>query len=51
MHIAFELTGTAQMKTIDCQTEPSRYRHWKLEFEGEIASLIMDVDPAGGLST
>jgi benzoyl-CoA-dihydrodiol lyase len=39
------------MKVIDCQTEPSRYRHWKLEFDGEIANLVMDVDPAGGLST
>lgn len=39
------------MKTIDCQTEPSRYRHWKLEFDGELANLIMDVDPAGGLSS
>ena len=39
------------MKPIDCQTEPSKYRHWKLEFDGEIANLIMDVDPAGGLST
>src|SRR5688572_9242238 len=29
---------------IDFQTDPSRYRHWKLEFEGEVARLIMDVD-------
>ncbi|HXH46823.1 MAG TPA: 2,3-epoxybenzoyl-CoA dihydrolase, partial [Bradyrhizobium sp.] len=25
-------------------------RHWKIEIDGAIASLIMDVDPAGGLS-
>ena len=37
------------MNRIDFQTEPSRYRHWRLEFEGPVASLIMDVDPAGGL--
>ncbi len=36
---------------IDFQTEPSRYRHWRIEQAGEIAYLIMDVDPAGGLST
>ena len=36
---------------IDFQTDPSRYRHWRIEQDGEIASLIMDVDPAGGLST
>ena len=29
---------------IDFETAPSRYRHWKLEFEGEVARLIMDVD-------
>jgi benzoyl-CoA-dihydrodiol lyase len=34
---------------IDFRTEPSRYRHWRLEFEGPVASLILDVDPAGGL--
>src|SRR5947209_11224374 len=38
------------MNRIDFQTEPSRYRHWRLEFDGPVASLIMDVDPAGGLS-
>jgi benzoyl-CoA-dihydrodiol lyase len=37
-------------KPIDVQTEPSRYRHWRIELEGDIAFLIMDVDPAGGLS-
>src|SRR5207249_11764750 len=25
------------------ETSPERYRHWKLEIEGEIAHLIMDV--------
>jgi benzoyl-CoA-dihydrodiol lyase len=34
---------------IDFQTEPSSYRHWKLEFDGDVASLIMDVDEQGGL--
>jgi len=38
------------MQTIDFQTDPSRYRHWRIEREGEVAYLIMDVDPAGGLS-
>ncbi len=30
---------------IDFQTDPSRYRHWKLSFEGPVATLTMDVDP------
>jgi benzoyl-CoA-dihydrodiol lyase len=38
------------MTFIDFQTEPSRYRHWRIECDGDVASLIMDVDPAGGLS-
>jgi len=34
---------------IDFRTEPSRYRHWRIEVDGRVASLVMDVDPAGGL--
>jgi len=34
---------------IDFQTEPSRYRHWKLRFDGEVAELIMDVDESATL--
>jgi benzoyl-CoA-dihydrodiol lyase len=34
---------------IDYQTDPSRYRHWKIERDGDVAYLIMDVDQAGGL--
>ena len=37
------------MNRIDFQTDPSRYRHWRLEFDGPVASLAMDVDPGGGL--
>ena len=38
------------MKIIDFQTDPSRYRHWRIEVEGEVANLVMDVDAGGGLS-
>jgi benzoyl-CoA-dihydrodiol lyase len=34
---------------IDFQTEPARYRHWKLAVEGDVATLTMDVDENGGL--
>jgi benzoyl-CoA-dihydrodiol lyase len=34
---------------IDFQTDPSRYRHWKLAVDGSVATLTMDVDPFGGL--
>ncbi|PCJ08812.1 MAG: benzoyl-CoA-dihydrodiol lyase [Rhodobacteraceae bacterium] len=36
-------------QVIDFQTDPSKYRHWRVEYDGEIANLFMDVDPAGGL--
>jgi len=34
---------------IDFQTEPARYRHWKLNVDGELATLLMDVDEKGAL--
>ena len=36
-------------EVIDFQTEPARYRHWRMTFDGAVAHLVMDVDPAGGL--
>src|SRR6202171_2984368 len=41
---------TADGKTrIDFQTEPARYRHWKLTVAGDVATLLMDVDEKGAL--
>src|SRR5262245_14047206 len=37
------------MKRIEFQTDPSRYRHWRLEVDGEVASLVMDVDPSASI--
>ena len=34
---------------VDYQTHPSHYRHWKLKFEGPVATLAIDIDEAGGL--
>ena len=36
-------------KLIDFQTSPSKYRHWRVEYVGEVANLYMDVDEKGGL--
>ena len=33
------------------EVHPSRYRHWSLQVEGEVARLIMKVQPFGGQST
>jgi benzoyl-CoA-dihydrodiol lyase len=34
---------------VDYQTDPSRYRHWKLSFEGPVATLAADFDENAGL--
>ncbi len=34
---------------ISFETDPSRYKHWKLAIDGEVATLRMDVDEKGGL--
>jgi benzoyl-CoA-dihydrodiol lyase len=34
---------------IDFQTEPSKYKHWKLGVAGDVATLTLDVDENGGL--
>jgi len=34
---------------IDYRTEPAAYRHWRLGFEGEVATLLLAVDEDGGL--
>ncbi|WP_418594003.1 2,3-epoxybenzoyl-CoA dihydrolase [Ponticoccus sp. (in: a-proteobacteria)] len=36
-------------RVIDFQTDPSKYHHWKVEYDGPVARLIMDVDENGGL--
>jgi benzoyl-CoA-dihydrodiol lyase len=34
---------------LDFRTEPSRYKHWKLAFDGPVATLTMDVAEDGGI--
>src|SRR3954471_3934085 len=34
---------------VEYQTSPSRYKHWKLQFEGPVATLVMAIDEDGGL--
>jgi benzoyl-CoA-dihydrodiol lyase len=34
---------------VDFQTSPSSYRHWKLSFEGPVATLAMDVQEEAGI--
>src|SRR3954465_6807068 len=34
---------------VSFQTRPDLYRHWRIEFDGAVARLVMDVDEHGGL--
>ncbi len=34
---------------VDYRTDPSRYKHWDLSVDGEVATLTMNVDEDGGL--
>jgi benzoyl-CoA-dihydrodiol lyase len=42
-------TDETRAAPIAFETHPERYRHWKLQVDGDRAHLTMNVDPAGGL--
>src|SRR6266436_1662609 len=37
------------MEAVDFQIDPSRYKHWRLAFDGPVATLTMDVAEDGGI--
>ena len=39
----------SQAARVDYQTHPSQYKHWKLTFEGPVATLAADFDENAGL--
>ena len=39
----------SERAVVDFRTEPSRYKHWRLSFDGPVATLHMDVKEDGGL--
>lgn len=39
----------SNMTTVDYQTNPSQYKHLKLAFDGEIATLSIDISEDGGI--
>ncbi|CAG0997699.1 benzoyl-CoA-dihydrodiol lyase [Burkholderiales bacterium] len=41
--------GPAPARLVTYDTHPDRYRHWKLAFDGDVATLAMDVDEDAGL--
>ena len=43
------MTTTGGAPRVSFQTDPSRYRHWRLSIDGAVATLSMDVGQDGGL--
>ncbi|WP_118183672.1 2,3-epoxybenzoyl-CoA dihydrolase [Paraburkholderia phosphatilytica] len=37
------------IRPVDYRTEPSQYRHWKLSFDGAVATLGIDIAEEGGI--
>jgi len=37
------------VRPVDYQTDPSRYQHWQLRFDGAVATLVMDTREDGGI--
>ena len=42
-------TPVTEALRVDYQTNPSQYRHWKLSFDGPVATLTADFDENAGL--
>jgi len=47
--VAAKQESQAKMEPVDFQTDPSRYKHWRLSFDGPVATLTMDVAEDGGI--
>jgi benzoyl-CoA-dihydrodiol lyase len=47
--VNLEETSVSQAPRVDYQTDPSQYKHWKLKFEGPVATLAADFDENAGL--
>jgi benzoyl-CoA-dihydrodiol lyase len=45
------VTKSAQQPQVLFETSPDRYKHWKLAFDGPVATLSMDVQEDAGLSS
>ena len=49
MDVAATEPSQAKVEPPDYRTEPGKYKHWKLSFDGPVATLTMDVAEDGGL--
>ena len=49
MDLAVSQEAKSKPAAVDYQTEPSRYKHWRLSFDPPVATLRMDVAEDGGI--
>lgn len=49
MDVAVTQETKTKAAVVDYQTDPSRYKHWRLSFDGPVATLTMDVAEDGGI--
>jgi benzoyl-CoA-dihydrodiol lyase len=47
--VAAAQESQAKVEAVDFQTDPSRYKHWRLAFDGPVATLTMNVAEDGGI--
>lgn len=49
MDVAATEQRSTKMESVDYRTDPSKYKHWQLTFDGPVATLTMDVAEEGGI--
>ena len=49
MSAVMESAASGSQPRVDYETHPGRYRHWRLGFEGQLATLAMDVSEDQGI--
>ena len=49
MDVATTQETHQDLKPVDYQTDPSKYKHWRISYEAPVATLTMDVNEDGGL--
>ena len=49
MDVAATQDSQTKLAPVDYQTEPAKYKHWRVAYEGPVATLTMDVNEDGGL--
>jgi benzoyl-CoA-dihydrodiol lyase len=47
--VATTQDSQTKLAPVDYQTEPAKYKHWRVAYEGPVATLTMDVNEDGGL--